>query len=89
MTRYLFSIDDGLSASEDVEIELDGLSAARETARRFLGHCLAFGPTDFWECGEWRLTVADESHLTLFMIDVVATEAPAAKIIATPNPVTT
>lgn len=88
MTRYLFNLD-GPSASEDVEIELDGLPEAREMARRFLGQCLAFGPADFWDRGEWRLTVADESHLTVFMIDVVATDAPAAKIVAIPSPVTT
>jgi hypothetical protein len=87
MPRFFFHLDDGTPASTDESVELPDLGAARELALRYLGQSLSEGPSVFWSRGDWRLTVTDESRLTLFSVHVVATEAPSIPVEVAPKPV--
>jgi hypothetical protein len=86
MPRFFFHLEDGLGTASE-PVELADLTAARETALRFIGQSLVDRPGEIWALGKWRLTVSDEGRMTLFAIDVVATEAPSVRIEVLPNPV--
>jgi hypothetical protein len=78
MPRFFFTLDDGGAMRGAEGADLPTIEAVRAEAIRFLGHALADQPDAFWSRGEWKLTVADDGGLTLFMVEVIASEAPAA-----------
>jgi hypothetical protein len=87
MPRFFFQLDDGSPVSADEGTELDDLADARAMALRYLGQSLAEGPQDFWRRGEWRLVVTDENRLTLFAVQVRATDAPSIPAEMVPKPI--
>ena len=85
MPRFFFSLDDGGATLDAEGADLPTVEAARAEAIRFLGHALADQPDAFWSRGEWKLTVADDHGLTLFIVEVIAAESPAA-LVFVPEP---
>lgn len=77
MPRYFFHVRDGADYPDLQGTVLPDLAAARREALRFAGSLLAEVPETFWSGGEWLLTVADDTRLTLFELRFVATDAPA------------
>jgi hypothetical protein len=78
MPRFFFTLEDGGAMCGAEGADLPTIEAARAEAIRFLGQALADQPGAFWGRGEWKLTVADDGGLILFMVEVIASEAPAA-----------
>jgi hypothetical protein len=82
MARYFFHNEDGKCFPDESGVELPDMAAVRHTAMRVLTEMVSAHENEFYENGSWRLTVTDESGLTLFLVDVGlinAAAAPAAK----------
>ena len=78
MPRYYFHTEDGPPWRDRDGVELAGLEAARHEAVRALGEILKERVNEFWADGALRISVADAAGLTLFLVEVTATTAPAA-----------
>jgi len=76
--RYYFHTEDGRATPDRDGVDLPDLAAARQEAIRALGEILKEGSEAFWVDGFLRMRVADAAGLTLFLIEVSATAAPAA-----------
>jgi hypothetical protein len=79
MPRYYFHVDDGHSTLDDEGTEFPGLKAARIAAVRLAGAILGERAEAFWDEEQWSLRVTDDAGLTLFSLEVVATQAPALR----------
>jgi hypothetical protein len=79
MSRYFFHIEDGLPVQDDLGVELDTLTQAKCEAVRLAGQSICDAAGHFWDREEWKLTATDEGGLTLFILQFVGTEAPAAQ----------
>lgn len=77
MPRYYFHTEDGQPLCDRDGVDLGGLDAARREAVRALGEILKERSDEFWADGVLRMRVADEAGLTLFLVEVSATVAPA------------
>jgi hypothetical protein len=78
MTLFRFHIDDGAERTNDnFGVELETLRAARIEAAVLAGELLRDRPDEFWDTQSWTMTVEDEAGLTLFVIHIAATAAPA------------
>lgn len=78
MPRYYFHVDDGDTATPDIEgVDLPGLADARVQAATAVGELLRDRPEAFWDARDWTLKVEDQSGLVLFSILVSAVAAPA------------
>lgn len=77
MTKYCFSLENSDGRSECDRADLPSLEAARLESVRYLVDRLKGREQDLWSSRCWRLTTADEQGLTLFCIEVCATNAPA------------
>lgn len=77
MPRFYFHSENGHRFPDDVGTDLADMDAAKVEAVRVMADILKNSAGDFWSTGAWRLTVTDESGLTLLMLDVAATLAPA------------
>ena len=78
MSRFYFHTEDGRIQRDREGVELADLHAARFEAIRALGEILKERADEFWADGVLRMTVADDDGLTLFLVEVTATVAPAA-----------
>lgn len=64
-------------------VELPSLNAARHAALRTACDLLSRTPEDFWDAGgDWQMTVADDTGLTLFTLIFYATNAPVASMVS-------
>jgi hypothetical protein len=79
MPRYYFHVDDGHSILDHEGTEFPGLKAARIEAVRLAGAILSERAETFWNDEPWSLRVTDKAGLTLFALEVIATEAPAVR----------
>jgi hypothetical protein len=79
LPRYFFHLDAGSHDRDDEGIELDDLAAAKCHAGKYAGDLICDGKTDFWASIDWRMTVTDQTGLTLFDLHIVGTEAPASR----------
>ena len=86
MPRYFFNLSDGHSPADLEGVEFPDPEAARRAATRYLGQSLADHPDEYWRRGDWELIVTDASGLTLYRLQVVATEAPSIQATSLPNP---
>lgn len=86
MARFFFHLADGVSTPDQEGFELPDLEASRGAALHLLAQSLIDRPGDFWARREWLLTVADEAGLTLYTVQVFASDAPSVQI-APPNPI--
>lgn len=74
MPRYVFRDQDGGSLLAGGGMELQDLAAAKRAALRLVAER---GEDDgFWSAGATHVTVADETGLVLFCLDLTATLSP-------------
>jgi hypothetical protein len=79
MPRYHFHIDDGRSTRDGEGFDLADLAAAKCEAVQMAGRIICDDGGAFWDRGEWSMTVADSTGLTLFHLQIVGTEAPSTQ----------
>ena len=60
-------------------MELPNLATAKCEAVRYAGRLLCDGAREFWDTGDFMMTVTDEKGLTLFTLQFSAVEAPAIR----------
>jgi|KBSSwiStaDraftv2_1062776.scaffolds.fasta_scaffold63952_3 hypothetical protein len=78
MPRYFFDMEDSVLADDTLGVDLVDFDAVKATAVRVLADSLRRSGNRFWDAPEWRLVVSDERGLTLFILDLAATMAPAS-----------
>jgi hypothetical protein len=79
MTRYFFHIEDGSHVQDDLGVELENITEAKCEAVKLAGQSICDAAGHFWDKEEWKLIARDENGLTLFMLEVVGTEAAAIR----------
>ncbi|MFL5298526.1 MAG: DUF6894 family protein [Phenylobacterium sp.] len=77
MPRFYFHTEDGHALRDREGVSLPDVAAARQEAVRALGEILKERSEDFWSDGLLRMSVTDQAGLTLFVVEVSATDAPA------------
>jgi hypothetical protein len=78
--RFFFHADDGgYLFKDDLGMELRGLAEAKCEAVRYAGKLICDAANQFWDAGDFSLTVTDEKGLVLFTLRLSATEAPAIR----------
>ncbi len=77
MPRYFFDVRDATEIPDDIGTELADEDAARAEAVVFAGRLLADLGRKFWDSGDWRLSVRDESGRVLFTLTFSAKNSPA------------
>lgn len=76
MPRYFFHVaEDGVL--DELGEELDNLAAAKCHAVKYAGNLICDSAGEFWDRGDWKMTVTSESGLTLFELHFVGIEAAA------------
>ncbi|WP_458094246.1 DUF6894 family protein [Roseomonas sp. WA12] len=80
MPRYFFHVHDVQSSPDTEGIDLPSVTAAQVEAVRFSGEVLRGSAETFWNAGQWTLEVTDSAGLTLFILQVLATEAPVSRM---------
>ncbi len=80
MSRYYFDVRDGSVFPDDTGTELPNIETAREQAVRFSGKLLTDLGAKFWDVGDWRISVRDESGRVLFGLSLAATDAAPTRI---------
>jgi hypothetical protein len=74
--RFYFHTEDGKPLRDRHGVDLPDMDAARRAATHAFCEILKDND-DFWADGAFRMTVADEAGLTLFVLEVTATMAAA------------
>ena len=74
MPRYFFHGRDGRTFKDDEGTELPDDASARIEAARVLGQLVNEWPSQAWEEDPFQITVADETGLTVFVLDLAAIE---------------
>jgi len=74
--RFYFHTDNGQPLRDREGVVLPGMDAARHAAIRAFCEILK-DSDDFWRDGAFRMTVADDADLTLFVIEATVTTAAA------------
>lgn len=77
MSRYFFHSEDGLCYPDTEGTDLPDLTAVRIEAVRVMCDILREHAAEFWDTKEWKLTVTDDSAMTLFTLDMAAQLAPS------------
>lgn len=65
MARYFFHVQNGSDFPDDTGTECPGPDAARALAVKTAGEMLKDLGGRFWNTGEWRMHVADETGQTV------------------------
>ncbi|MGZ2412868.1 uncharacterized protein DUF6894 [Sphingomonas sp. F9_3S_D5_B_2] len=79
MPRYHFNVDDDQSHRNEEGVELPSLAEAKCQAVRYAGNLICDRSGDFWDRGEFAMTVTDENGLMLFSLQFIGTDAPAIR----------
>jgi hypothetical protein len=77
--RYFFHTANGQYVADEQGTELANQGEARVEAVKLVAELLLNVPEQFWETGMLSLCVSNADRLTLFTIDVAATDAAAAQ----------
>lgn len=77
MPRYFFDVRDHMELLDDTGTELRDEEAARTEAVVLAGRLLADLGRKFWDSGDWRLSVREESGRVLFVLEFSAKTSPA------------
>jgi hypothetical protein len=80
--RYFFDVVDGKNLPDEIGEELSDLAAAKCHAVTYAGRLICDDAADFWGRGEWLMTVADATGLTLFTLVLTGYDSPAANTIS-------
>ena len=76
MPRFHFHLD---GDPDDDGIELKDLATAKCEAIQYAGRHICDQADTFWDKAEWSLTVADQTGLVLFQLQIIGTESPAIR----------
>lgn len=79
MPRFHFHTEDGVADTDRVGRELADIDAARAAAIQVLTDRLSGSPQTFWDTESFRVTVTDDTGLTLFTLQLSATLAPVLR----------
>lgn len=79
MPRFIFRTSDGQFRPDHYGMELLDLDVARLAAQCFIGDMLREREAPLLEDDQCSVEVSNSSGLTLFVIHVLLTDAPAAK----------
>jgi hypothetical protein len=83
MPRYHFHTDD----RADVDgTEMESLAHAKCQAVKAAGQTICDHADAFWDKGEWKMTVTDETGLTMFNLLMIGTEAAACRTMRPESP---
>lgn len=74
MPRFYFHTN---GSHDDEGTELADIAAAKCAAVELAGIILCEEADEFWDQGEWAMTVSTESGLTLLQLQVIGTQAAA------------
>lgn len=75
MSTYYFHLENGDETRDDVGTDLATLHDARCYAVQMIAEVLCNEPERYWKHEEYRVTVSDENGLTLFIVEMVSTDA--------------
>ena len=75
MQRFFFHVQDSSETLDEVGTELAGLAEARDEAVRTAGEMLRDVGEQFWNSGEWRMWVTDESGATVCALQFSAEQS--------------
>ena len=75
MPRYYFHVQDGVSTVDNGGTVLRNLATAKREAVKVAGRMRSEEASAFWETQDWRMTVTDQSGLTLFSLIFMAIES--------------
>ncbi len=76
MSKYQFHVDD---RAEVQAFDADNLAEAKCEAMKIAGRTICEEAEVFWDKSNWGMTVTNDQGLTLFRLEVSATEAPAMR----------
>ncbi len=76
MSEYQFHVDD---RAEVHTFDAGNMADAKCEAMKIAGRTLSEGAALFWDKASWSMTVANDRGLTLFRLEISATEAPAMR----------
>ena len=76
MPQFSFQVD---GSPELLKVDLENLAEVKCEAVRYAGRLLCDRASEFWDDGDFMMTVSDEHGLTLFTLSFNATEAPAIR----------
>ena len=79
MPNYHFDVVDGTNANQLTVVEFNDLAEARREALKLAGAAIQGASGTFWDKPEWMLIATDDAGLTLFQLQVLGAEGPAAK----------
>jgi len=79
MPRFFFHAEDGQCHQDEEGTDLIDIHAARNQALMILAESLKHDPEEFWRDRSFKLTVTDESGLTLYILDVSAVASAAVE----------
>ena len=77
MPTFFFEIEDGSGITDDLGMELADLAEARCEAVRYAGRLICDHAGNFWNSGDWKMTVTNDKGLSLFSLQFVGIESPA------------
>jgi hypothetical protein len=77
MPRYYFHLTSGHENLDKEGLDLASLPMARCRAVTMIAEVLCGSPESYWEHECYRVTVADETGLTLFSVEMNSTDSPA------------
>ena len=86
MLRFYFRIEGDAAHDETEAVELDSVAEAQCEAVRFAGRVICDRAGEFWNSGDWKMTVTDHNGLSLFTLQLIGTESPAIRAAAPPRP---
>lgn len=73
MPLFYFQID---GRPDDLGVDLSDVAAAKCEAVRFAGKAICDSADQFWDAGDFSMSVTNESGLILFTLSLTGTEAP-------------
>lgn len=79
MPRFYFHVENGEPHRDEKGTELSTLAQAKCEAVRYAGRLLCDRASEFWDTGDFCMTVTNEGGLTLFTLQFSGVEAPAIR----------
>ena len=80
MSLFYFSLTSGHKNQDTEGTDLASLAMARCHAVKMIADVLCESPEMYWEHECYRVTVTDETGLTLFTVEMNSTDSPAIRV---------
>jgi hypothetical protein len=79
LPRYHFNIEDGADGANPDGIELESLARAKCEGVKLAGQAICDAAGTFWNQAQWKMTVTDDTGLSLFELLIIGTESAAGR----------